>query len=92
MAKVKPECPSCGSDLFRIRQTFSVDNNCHYLERKRYAYYKCEKCGCMCLLTTPQGKIEIIKHGQISYETARMVLSRLSLDVGLADIFKAHGE
>lgn len=88
MAKQKPTCPHCGSKSFAINQTFAVENNCHYLERKRYAYYKCAACGCECLLTTPQGTLEIIRGGKVTRELALRVLEALNLPAVMAERLK----
>lgn len=85
MAKTKPECPNCGAKSFTIRRTFAIQDNCHDLERKRFSYYKCSICGCECLLTTPQGKLEIIQGGMVTRDMAQRVLAALNLPVELAE-------
>lgn len=88
MAKNKPSCPNCGAKSFTIRQTFAVKGACHDLECKRFAYYKCAKCGCECLLTTPQGKLEIIEQGKVTKEVAERVLKALNLPPSFAENLK----
>lgn len=69
----------CGKKSFVIRQTFAIKADCHPLESKRFAYYKCQNCGSEYLLTTPQGKLELINSGKISKDVAKSVLSALNL-------------
>lgn len=88
MAKNKPVCPNCGAKAFQIRQTFAVKGTCHELECKRFAYYKCAQCGCECLLTTPQGQLEILEKGKITQELAERVLQALNLSPELAKKLK----
>ena len=85
MAKSKPVCPNCGEKSFLIQQTFALKGECHPLERQRYAYYRCEKCGCECLLTTPQGKLELISEGDVTKSMAERVLKALDLPLSLMD-------
>lgn len=85
MPKIKPVCPNCGEKSFIIKQTFAIKSNCHPLECQRVAHYKCEKCGCECLLTTPRGKLEIISEGKITASMAERVLKALNLPLSLAD-------
>lgn len=68
-----------------MTKTFAVDTECHYLERRRYSCYQCDKCGCKCILDTPQGKLNIVQDGVITRHMAIRVLNALDLPVKLAD-------
>lgn len=71
-----------------MSRTFCIKDNCHYLERKRIAYYRCADCGCECLLTTPQGELRVLKGGVVTREMAARVLEALNLKIDLADRIK----
>lgn len=88
MGKAKPVCPDCGENTFIIRQTFALKGDCHFLERRRFAYYKCKSCGCEYLLTIPQGKLEKIKCGKVTVEMAEKVLMALNLPIELIEKLK----
>lgn len=88
MGKKRPQCPNCGSPSLFQSYTHAVKSDCHYLECKRYARYRCSECGCECILVTPQGELSIVQEGKITRPMALRVLNALNLPEELADKLK----
>lgn len=85
MGKKRPQCPNCGSQSLDQTRTYAVNSGCHYLECKRFAHYRCAKCGCECILVTPQGELTIVQDGKITKQMALRVLNALNMPEELAD-------